>query len=76
MMNMACVLFGLTAEEALAGVTCHAAAALALDDRGVLEPGRRADLALWEVAEPVELVAQVGGMRPSKVVFEGRVRPG
>ena len=75
MMNMACVLLGLTAEEALAGVTCHAAAALALDDRGVLEPGRRADLAVWDVGEPMELVARVGGMRPSKVVFEGRVRP-
>jgi imidazolonepropionase len=73
-MNMACVLFGMSPEEALAGMTCHAAQALALDDRGVLEPGRRADLAIWDAAEPVELAAQVGGMRPSKVVFEGRVR--
>ena len=74
MVNMACVLFGLSAEEALAGVTCHAAAALGLDDRGMLEPGRRADLAVWDAHEPAELAAQVGGMRPTQVIFEGRVR--
>jgi imidazolonepropionase len=68
------VLFGLSPEEALAAVTCHAAAALGLDDRGVLEPGRRADLAFWDAAEPAELGAQVGGMRPTQVVFEGRLR--
>ena len=74
MANMACVLFGMTPEEALAGITCHAAAALGLDDRGVLETGTRADFALWDAADPRELVAQVGGMRPSKIVFEGRLR--
>ena len=74
MMNMACVLFGLTPEEALAGMTCNAAAALALDDRGVLEPGRRADLAIWDATDPAELAAHVGGTRPLQVVFEGRVR--
>ena len=75
MVNMACVLLGLTPEEALAGVTCNAAAALALDDRGVLEPGRRADLAIWDAHEPAELAAHVGGTRPLQVVFEGRPRP-
>jgi imidazolonepropionase len=55
-------------------VTCHAAASLGLDDRGVLEPGRRADLALWDAHEPAELAAQVGGVRPLQVIFEGRVR--
>jgi len=74
MANMACVLFGLTAEEALAGITCHGAAALGLDDRGVLAPGLRADFAIWDVGEPAELVAHVGGMRPTHVAFEGRLR--
>ena len=74
MLNMSCVLFGLTPEEALAGVTCHAAAALALDDRGVLEPGRRADLAIWDAREPAELAAHVGGTRPMQVIFEGKRR--
>ena len=75
MANMACVLFGLRAEEALAGITCHAASALGMDDRGELEAGKRADFALWDVAEPHELVGQIAGMRPSKVFFEGRSRP-
>jgi imidazolonepropionase len=74
MVNMACVLFGLTPEEALAGETCNAAEALGLDDRGVLEAGRRADFAVWDAHEPAELAAHVGGARPSEVVFEGRVR--
>ena len=74
MANMACVLFGLSVEESLAGITCHAAAALGMDDRGELEAGKRADFALWEAAEPQELVAHIAGMRPSKVFFEGRLR--
>ena len=73
-MNMACVSFGLTVEESIAGATCHAAAALGLDDRGVLEAGKRADIAVWDAHEPAELVAHIGGMRPRKVIFEGRVR--
>lgn len=73
-MNMACVLFGLTTEEAIAGATCHAAAALGLDDRGVLDIGKRADIALWDASEPADLIAQVGGLRPRAVIFEGRLR--
>jgi imidazolonepropionase len=73
-MNMACTLFGLTPEEALAGVTTHAAAALGLFDRGVLETGRRADFAVWDAHEPAELSAHVGGARAARVCFEGRWR--
>ena len=54
-MNMACTLFGLTPAEALAGTTRNAARALGLDDCGVIAPGMRADLALWEVKDPAEL---------------------
>ena len=74
MANMGCVLFGLTAEEALAGITCHAAAALGLEDRGMLATGLRADFAIWDAGEPAELVAHVGGVRPTHVAFEGRLR--
>ena len=74
MANMACVFFGLSAEESLAGVTCHAAAALGMEDRGVLEHGRRADFAIWDAAEPAELVAHIGGLRPSTVYYEGHAR--
>jgi len=73
-MNMACTLFGLSPEEALAGATCHAAAALGLDDRGVIENGRRADLAMWEVEHPAHLAWQIAGLAPRQVIFEGRVR--
>ncbi len=52
-MNMACTLFGLTPEEALAGVTRQAARALGvLDEVGTIEVGKRADLALWRIERP------------------------
>ncbi len=59
-MNMACTLFGLTPAEALAGTTRNAARALGLDDCGVIAPGMRADLALWEVKDPAELSCSFG----------------
>jgi imidazolonepropionase len=73
MLNMACTLFGLTPEEALAGATVHAARALGLADRGVIAPGMRADLALWSVAEPAELAYRIGGNACAGVVRGGRV---
>jgi len=59
-MNMGCTLFRLTPEEALAGVTCHAARALGLEDRGTLAAGQRADLAVWDVESPAELAYRIG----------------
>ena len=59
-MNMACVLFGMTPEQTLAGVTRNAARALGLDDRGTLAPGLRADLALWDIEGPGELSYPLG----------------
>ncbi len=59
-MNMACTLFRLTPQEALAGVTVHAARALGLADRGRIAPGLRADLCLWDAAHPAELSYQIG----------------
>jgi imidazolonepropionase len=59
-LNMACVLFGLTPEEALAGMTRVAAQALHLEDRGVLEVGKLADLAVWRVGQPAELCYWLG----------------
>jgi imidazolonepropionase len=53
MLNMACTRFGLTPEEALAGVTRHAAQALGLADTiGTLEVGKRADLVVWDIDHP------------------------
>jgi imidazolonepropionase len=59
-LNMACTLFRLTPEEALAGVTRVAADALGLDDRGVLAAGLRADIAIWDVEHPAELAYRIG----------------
>jgi imidazolonepropionase len=60
-MNMACVLYGLTPEEALAGVTREAAKALGRQSRlGTLEPGKRADFLVWDVSHPAEIVCQLG----------------
>lgn len=59
-MNMACVLFGLTPEEALLGVTKNAAKALGLADRGEIKVGLRADLAFWDVERPGDLAYPLG----------------
>ena len=59
-MNMACTLFRLTPEEALAGATRNAARALGLTDAGRIAPELRADLAIWDVAHPAELAYRIG----------------
>jgi imidazolonepropionase len=59
-MNMSCVLFGLTPEEALLGVTKNAAKALGLADRGQIKVGLRADLAFWDVERPGDLAYPLG----------------
>ncbi|PBB28716.1 imidazolonepropionase [Mesorhizobium sp. WSM4308] len=60
-MNMAATLFGLTVDECLAGVTREAARALGLLDKaGTLESGKSADLAIWDIERPAELVYRMG----------------
>lgn len=60
-MALACRVFGMTPEETLAGATRHAAAALGLaEDRGTLEAGKRADLAVWDVEHPRDLSYWLG----------------
>lgn len=74
MMNMACLLFGLTPEEALRGFTVHAARALGLSaSHGTLEAGRRADFAVWGVDHPRELATGFGINPCRRVVAGGRV---
>ncbi|QTC89673.1 imidazolonepropionase [Brevundimonas goettingensis] len=59
--TLACVQFRLTPEEALAGATRHAARALGLSDQiGTLAPGKRADLAVWDITRPAELAYWLG----------------
>ena len=60
-MSLAATLFRMTPEECLAGVTREAAKALGLGaDRGTLEPGKRADIAAWDIAHPAELSYWLG----------------
>lgn len=70
-MNMACTLFGLTPEEALAGTTRNAARALGLADCGRIVPGLRADLAVWNVEEPAELCYRIGVNPLHERIFGG-----
>lgn len=58
-MNLSCTLLGLTPAEALAGATRDGARALGLADRGVLAPGLRADLALWDLDHPAALAGRL-----------------
>jgi imidazolonepropionase len=60
-LNMACTLWAMTPEEALAGMTRNAARALGLNDSiGTLETGMQADLAIWNVGELSELAYWMG----------------
>ncbi|MEM7694055.1 MAG: imidazolonepropionase [Pseudomonadota bacterium] len=73
-MNMAATLFRLTPEEALAGTTRHAARALGFADRGTIETGKRADLAVWRVTEPAELTYRIGFNPLSRAMVAGQWR--
>ena len=73
--GMACTLFRLTPEEALRGVTVHAARALGLADRGTLALGQRADLVAWNVRAPAELCYWVGGELVREVWLGGESAP-
>jgi imidazolonepropionase len=74
-LNMACTLFRLTPEEALAGATCHAARALGMgDSHGTLEVGKACDLAVWDVDEPAELAYAIGANPCVQVVRGGADR--
>ena len=75
MLNMGCTLFRLTPEEALAGVTRHAATALGLGaTHGTLEPGKAADFAVWNIERPAELAYRIGFNPLAYAVKEGVAR--
>ncbi|MEM7226149.1 MAG: imidazolonepropionase [Pseudomonadota bacterium] len=75
MVNMACTLFRMTPEEALAGVTREGARALGLGaSHGTLEVGKAADFAIWTIAQPAELAYRIGFNPLAGVVKDGRAR--
>ncbi len=72
-MNMAATLFRMTVDECLAGVTREAARALGLDASvGSLEAGKSADLAIWDIERPAELVYRLGFNPLHSRVWRGR----
>lgn len=73
-LNMACTLFNMTPEEALAGITRNGARALGLQHRiGTLEIGKDADFVLWDIAEPAELAYCIGLNPLKQAVRQGTV---
>lgn len=75
MLSMGCTFFRMTPEEALAGVTRNAAAALGLADViGTIEAGKRADFVRWDIAHPAELAYRIGVNPCLEVVRAGRPR--
>ncbi|ASY66186.1 Imidazolonepropionase (plasmid) [Sinorhizobium sojae CCBAU 05684] len=71
-MNMSATLFRLTLEECLAGATREAARALGLlDETGTIEAGKSADLAVWNIEEPAELINRIGFNPLHERIFKG-----
>ena len=72
MLSMACTLFGLTPEEALAGMTREGARALGLaDECGTISAGKAADLCVWRIGRPAELCYWVGHPGPERRIVSG-----
>ncbi|MBK0095045.1 imidazolonepropionase [Erwinia sp. S63] len=75
MLNMGCTLFGMTPEEALAGVTLWGAKALGLQhSHGSLEVGKVANFVHWPLARPAELIYWLGGELPCQVIYRGEAQ--
>jgi imidazolonepropionase len=72
MLSMACTLFGLTPEEALAGMTVNAAKALGMErEIGTVSAGKAADLCIWRIGRPAELCYWVGHPGPERRIVAG-----
>jgi len=70
-MNMAAVLWRMTPVEALAGMTREGARALGMTDRGTIATGQRADLCVWDIEQPADLVYMVGANPLRRRIFAG-----
>ncbi|WP_163577260.1 imidazolonepropionase [Halomonas faecis] len=76
MLNLACTLFRLTPQEALAGMTAHGATALGLAGQGRIREGAEADLCLWNVESPAGLAYAVQPGRLRQRLFQGELTHG
>lgn len=71
-MNLACVMMGMSPAEALSACTINAAASLGLDaEIGSIEVGKRADLVLWDTDEPAHLAYWIGAPLVARVWVGG-----
>jgi len=71
-MNLACTLFGLTPEEAVAGMTINAARALGLAHAvGSIAAGKQADLCVWPIESLAELGYWIALPGPERRIFNG-----
>ncbi|MCC8931967.1 imidazolonepropionase [Rhizobium sp. 'Codium 1'] len=76
-MNMGATLFNMTVEECLLGVTRNAARALGrLDTVGTIEAGKQADLAIWSIESPAELVYRIGFNPLYRRIWNGQITEG
>jgi imidazolonepropionase len=74
-MNMACVLFGLTPEEALLGATINGAKALGMEkQKGTIESGKDADFVAWDITEPCDLSYYTGFAPVKMIVTRGNTK--
>lgn len=76
MLNLACTLFRMTPQEALAGMTANGAAALGLKGQGQLHEGAVADLCVWDIETPAELAYAVQPGRLRQRVYQGELTHG
>lgn len=73
-LGLACLLFGMTPDEAIVAATRHGALALGIDDRvGTIEVGKQADLAVWDVPGRRHLAYRVGPIPCAAVIKRGRI---
>jgi len=73
-LNMACVLFGLTCEQALLGATINGAKALGLEHaKGSIETGKDADLVIWDIDTPADLCYLAGLTPIEMIMIKGRI---
>ncbi|WP_416138561.1 imidazolonepropionase [Halomonas sp. HK25] len=73
MLNLACTLFRLTPQEALAGMTAHGATALGLKGEGRIREGAAADLCIWDIDTPAALAYTVQPGRLRQRLFQGEL---
>ena len=74
-LSLACTQMKMTPAEAIAAATINGAYALKLSDRkGTLEPGKDADIAVFEVDDYREIAYWFGGTRCLNAILHGHLR--